>query len=64
MGRPQTTFSKRQREQAKRERKQLKAEKRAKRKAEGIPDDPDEMIVGGETAGDDTESGETTEPTE
>ena len=35
MGRPQVSFTKRQREQAKRERQQLKAEKRAQRKTEG-----------------------------
>ncbi|MEO8036387.1 MAG: hypothetical protein ABI837_18265 [Acidobacteriota bacterium] len=38
MGRPQVSFTKRQREQAKRERQQLKAERRAQRKTDGPSD--------------------------
>ena len=49
MGRPQVSFTKRQREQAKRERQQIKAEKRAQRKTEGPSDESEfeeQTIVG------------------
>lgn len=45
MGKPQSSFSKRQREQTKRDRQQLKAEKRAQRKDQPSDVDADGIAL-------------------
>lgn len=54
MGKPQSSFSKRQREQTKRDRQQMKAEKRAQRKNEPTDVDADGIALP-ETNPDDAE---------
>lgn len=54
MGKPQSSFSKRQREQTKRDRQQMKAEKRAQRKNEPTDVDADGIALP-EANPDDTE---------